>query len=165
MYYAFQKIFLNFKENVTSLLRFLFFKISCFIIIFIPQRFTTLDHIRVKNSLHHDFDHCSIQESTSLKLQVMLEAIMIRISIPFDIPGFDQSSLLKFSSPREGWRNLNLYFITLMTTSSLYCLIVESHRFCDRVQDSYTLRCCPQVSRKLITNYFLSHSGWKGLLK
>ena len=21
----------------------------------------------------------------------------------------------------------------------------ESHRFCDRVQDAYTLRCCPQV--------------------
>ncbi|MBO8759803.1 aromatic amino acid lyase, partial [Staphylococcus aureus] len=23
--------------------------------------------------------------------------------------------------------------------------IAESHRFCDRVQDAYTLRCCPQV--------------------
>ena len=23
--------------------------------------------------------------------------------------------------------------------------ISESHRFCDRVQDAYTLRCCPQV--------------------
>ena len=25
------------------------------------------------------------------------------------------------------------------------CLFAESHRFCNRVQDSYTLRCCPQV--------------------
>lgn len=24
-------------------------------------------------------------------------------------------------------------------------LIAESHRFCNRVQDAYTLRCCPQV--------------------
>lgn len=24
-------------------------------------------------------------------------------------------------------------------------LLSESHRFCNRVQDSYTLRCCPQV--------------------
>ena len=23
--------------------------------------------------------------------------------------------------------------------------LTESHRFCNRVQDSYTLRCCPQV--------------------
>lgn len=22
---------------------------------------------------------------------------------------------------------------------------LESHRFCNRVQDAYTLRCCPQV--------------------
>ena len=25
------------------------------------------------------------------------------------------------------------------------CYFSESHRFCDRVQDAYTLRCCPQV--------------------
>lgn len=24
-------------------------------------------------------------------------------------------------------------------------MITESHRFCNRVQDAYTLRCCPQV--------------------
>lgn len=24
-------------------------------------------------------------------------------------------------------------------------LFLESHRFCNRVQDAYTLRCCPQV--------------------
>lgn len=24
----------------------------------------------------------------------------------------------------------------------------ESHRFCDRVQDAYTMRCCPQVTPK-----------------
>lgn len=24
-------------------------------------------------------------------------------------------------------------------------LILESHRFCNRVQDAYTMRCCPQV--------------------
>lgn len=31
--------------------------------------------------------------------------------------------------------------------ASLLCLLLfaESHRFCNRVQDSYTLRCCPQV--------------------
>ena len=26
-----------------------------------------------------------------------------------------------------------------------FLLFSESHRFCDRVQDAYTLRCCPQV--------------------
>ena len=28
---------------------------------------------------------------------------------------------------------------------SQWYLYVESHRFCNRVQDAYTLRCCPQV--------------------
>ena len=27
----------------------------------------------------------------------------------------------------------------------IFLLFSESHRFCDRVQDAYTLRCCPQV--------------------
>uniref|UniRef100_A0A2K5CIT6 Histidine ammonia-lyase n=2 Tax=Simiiformes TaxID=314293 RepID=A0A2K5CIT6_AOTNA len=36
------------------------------------------------------------------------------------------------------------------TISNMICLLsstssTESHRFCDRVQDAYTLRCCPQV--------------------
>lgn len=31
----------------------------------------------------------------------------------------------------------------------------ESHRFCDRVQDAYTLRCCPQVSYTIF-NYLYS---------
>lgn len=26
-----------------------------------------------------------------------------------------------------------------------FICIPESHRFCNRVQDAYTLRCCPQV--------------------
>jgi len=26
-----------------------------------------------------------------------------------------------------------------------FLFIPESHRFCNRVQDAYTLRCCPQV--------------------
>lgn len=34
------------------------------------------------------------------------------------------------------------YFITIVYIRSE---IAESHRFCDRVQDAYTMRCCPQV--------------------
>lgn len=30
----------------------------------------------------------------------------------------------------------------------------ESHRFCDRVQDAYTLRCCPQVKSKSQQRFF-----------
>ena len=26
-----------------------------------------------------------------------------------------------------------------------FSVTIESHRFCNRVQDAYTLRCCPQV--------------------
>lgn len=33
------------------------------------------------------------------------------------------------------------YFIELFVWSGS----PESHRFCDRVQDAYTMRCCPQV--------------------
>lgn len=28
----------------------------------------------------------------------------------------------------------------------------ESHRFCDRVQDAYTMRCCPQVKEASMVN-------------
>ena len=39
-----------------------------------------------------------------------------------------------------------------------YLILLESHRFCNRVQDAYTLRCCPQV--RGFTLRFLSHFHW-----
>ena len=33
---------------------------------------------------------------------------------------------------------------------------IESHRFCDRVQDAYTLRCCPQVDKNPTSLYSFS---------
>lgn len=41
-------------------------------------------------------------------------------------------------------KNDNTFSAILTTTSA------ESHRFCDRVQDAYTLRCCPQVNKQFI---------------
>ena len=32
-----------------------------------------------------------------------------------------------------------------MSRPGLLIYLIESHRFCNRVQDAYTLRCCPQV--------------------
>ena len=39
--------------------------------------------------------------------------------------------------------------IAIPSTSS-----TESHRFCDRVQDAYTLRCCPQVNKQKAFSFF-----------
>lgn len=36
--------------------------------------------------------------------------------------------------------------VLLFTCCVAWCVSSESHRFCDRVQDAYTMRCCPQVS-------------------
>ena len=36
---------------------------------------------------------------------------------------------------------VSLYFVYIRNI----LLFLESHRFCDRVQDAYTLRCTPQV--------------------
>lgn len=37
----------------------------------------------------------------------------------------------------------------------IWCWYVfpESHRFCDRVQDAYTMRCCPQVTSSQVYLY------------
>ena len=31
--------------------------------------------------------------------------------------------------------------------------IIESHRWCDKVQDAYSLRCAPQVLRRAVTSW------------
>nr|XP_042715635.1 histidine ammonia-lyase [Chrysemys picta bellii] len=52
----------------------------------------------------------------------------------------------KMWSPKCGWADAK-YVRSMCLTTRLLCLSpsIESHRFCDRVQDAYTLRCCPQV--------------------
>ncbi len=49
---------------------------------------------------------------------------------------------------------------SLLHSEAYPSAIAESHRFCDRVQDAYTLRCTPQVkkmtnSKVTISNYLL----------
>lgn len=39
-------------------------------------------------------------------------------------------------------RNNNTFTVIAVVT---FLFFLESHRFCNRVQDAYTLRCCPQV--------------------
>lgn len=40
---------------------------------------------------------------------------------------------------------------------------IESHRFCDRVQDAYTMRCCPQVSLMGGETVVCGHFIWRSL--
>nr|XP_006825988.1 PREDICTED: histidine ammonia-lyase [Saccoglossus kowalevskii] len=49
------------------------------------------------------------------------------------------------SRPHKGQRDVAARFRALLHSEYHPSEIAESHRFCDRVQDSYTLRCCPQV--------------------
>jgi len=37
------------------------------------------------------------------------------------------------------------YFVIFWVYFNSMFRFTESHRFCNRVQDAYTLRCCPQV--------------------
>uniref|UniRef100_A0A8C9WCF2 Histidine ammonia-lyase n=1 Tax=Scleropages formosus TaxID=113540 RepID=A0A8C9WCF2_SCLFO len=47
--------------------------------------------------------------------------------------------------PHPGQKEVALRFRSLLDSDHHPSEIAESHRFCDRVQDAYTLRCCPQV--------------------
>ncbi|KAM7414861.1 hypothetical protein PAMA_019604 [Pampus argenteus] len=47
--------------------------------------------------------------------------------------------------PHPGQIDVALRFRSLLDSDHHPSQIAESHRFCDRVQDAYTMRCCPQV--------------------
>uniref|UniRef100_A0A8C6V9S7 Histidine ammonia-lyase n=1 Tax=Neogobius melanostomus TaxID=47308 RepID=A0A8C6V9S7_9GOBI len=47
--------------------------------------------------------------------------------------------------PHPGQIEVALRFRSLLDSDHHPSSIAESHRFCDRVQDAYTMRCCPQV--------------------
>ncbi|XP_023696254.1 histidine ammonia-lyase [Paramormyrops kingsleyae] len=47
--------------------------------------------------------------------------------------------------PHPGQQEVALRFRSLLDSDHHPSEIAESHRFCDRVQDAYTMRCCPQV--------------------
>ncbi|XP_034074675.1 histidine ammonia-lyase [Gymnodraco acuticeps] len=47
--------------------------------------------------------------------------------------------------PHPGQIEVALRFRSLLDSDHHPSEIAESHRFCDRVQDAYTMRCCPQV--------------------
>ncbi|XP_069485929.1 histidine ammonia-lyase isoform X1 [Ambystoma mexicanum] len=47
--------------------------------------------------------------------------------------------------PHPGQIEVASRFRSLLDSDHHPSEIAESHRFCDRVQDAYTLRCCPQV--------------------
>uniref|UniRef100_A0A8C5S7P9 Histidine ammonia-lyase n=1 Tax=Laticauda laticaudata TaxID=8630 RepID=A0A8C5S7P9_LATLA len=47
--------------------------------------------------------------------------------------------------PHQGQIEVAFRFRSLLDSDHHPSEIAESHRFCDRVQDAYTLRCCPQV--------------------
>uniref|UniRef100_A0A8C6G313 Histidine ammonia-lyase n=1 Tax=Moschus moschiferus TaxID=68415 RepID=A0A8C6G313_MOSMO len=47
--------------------------------------------------------------------------------------------------PHRGQVEVAFRFRSLLDSDHHPSEIAESHRFCDRVQDAYTLRCCPQV--------------------
>ncbi|KAG5445074.1 Histidine ammonia-lyase [Clonorchis sinensis] len=47
--------------------------------------------------------------------------------------------------PHEGQRKVAKRIRSMLTNELYHSELAESHRYCSRVQDAYTLRCCPQV--------------------
>ncbi|NWY08687.1 HUTH lyase, partial [Aphelocoma coerulescens] len=47
--------------------------------------------------------------------------------------------------PHRGQAEVAFRFRSLLDSDHHPSEIAESHRFCDRVQDAYTMRCCPQL--------------------
>lgn len=56
-------------------------------------------------------------------------------------------SLIHKVRPHLGQRRVAERLRSLLHSKVHPSEIAESHRFCNRVQDAYTLRCCPQVSK------------------
>lgn len=52
--------------------------------------------------------------------------------------------------PHPGQINVARRLRSLLHSEAYPSAIAESHRFCDRVQDAYTLRCCPQVFKLIL---------------
>lgn len=48
--------------------------------------------------------------------------------------------------PHRGQREVAWRLRSLLHSETHPSEISQSHRFCGKVQDAYTLRCCPQVS-------------------
>ncbi|NXJ81528.1 HUTH lyase, partial [Trogon melanurus] len=53
--------------------------------------------------------------------------------------------------PHRGQAEVAFRFRSLLDSDHHPSEIAESHRFCDRVQDAYTMRCCPQVKTTFIS--------------
>ncbi|NWS22155.1 HUTH lyase, partial [Pachyramphus minor] len=58
--------------------------------------------------------------------------------------------------PHRGQAEVAFRFRSLLDSDHHPSEIAESHRFCDRVQDAYTMRCCPQV---LVSRFFAGFVG------
>ncbi|NWW61009.1 HUTH lyase, partial [Ifrita kowaldi] len=58
--------------------------------------------------------------------------------------------------PHRGQAEVAFRFRSLLDSDHHPSEIAESHRFCDRVQDAYTMRCCPQLR---YSNYHRYLSG------
>ncbi|NXW85265.1 HUTH lyase, partial [Alopecoenas beccarii] len=52
--------------------------------------------------------------------------------------------------PHRGQAEVAFRFRSLLDSDHHPSEIAESHRFCDRVQDAYTMRCCPQQGYMLV---------------
>lgn len=55
------------------------------------------------------------------------------------------SSAIHEVRPHKGQGQVARRFRSLLHSETYPSEIAQSHRFCDRVQDAYTIRCCPQV--------------------
>ncbi|NWX19142.1 HUTH lyase, partial [Aegotheles bennettii] len=53
--------------------------------------------------------------------------------------------------PHRGQVEVAFRFRSLLDSDHHPSEIAESHRFCDRVQDAYTMRCCPQQWKVLVS--------------
>ncbi|NWX41798.1 HUTH lyase, partial [Steatornis caripensis] len=58
--------------------------------------------------------------------------------------------------PHRGQAEVAFRFRSLLDSDHHPSEIAESHRFCDRVQDAYTMRCCPQVK----TDFHILSDHW-----
>lgn len=94
------------------------------------------------------FAPCWTQITIHPRLQVRGNGFVTKHA-KYNIPIFDVISQMNSLDLSRGWCGVLpkggcIFLLTYFVWSGS----PESHRFCDRVQDAYTMRCCPQVSSR-----------------
>ncbi|KAG8439607.1 hypothetical protein GDO86_005695 [Hymenochirus boettgeri] len=85
----------------------------------------------------------AIERANAIAKQADIVAALTLEVLKGTVKAFDAD--IHAARPHPGQKEVAFRFRSLLDSHHHPSEIAESHKFCDKVQDAYTLRCCPQV--------------------